>query len=104
MAVFDRSTSEKAIDGISWPNSRARASWSNRLQRACRILRGCTPPTIRSVLIVESCQSGVLEAKAVAELAERLAAENGVVISVVRNGGVLKVRLSCRAEEAGDPR
>jgi hypothetical protein len=99
MAVFDRWLSETVIDGITWPSAEDEAGWSSRLRRACRILRGCTPGTVRSVVIAESCEHGEMEARAVAGLAERLAGEYDLVISVGMTDGNLKVRLSCRTAE-----
>lgn len=90
------------IVDIVWPDAEVEARWVAELERACRHLSEFRHTRVRAIILAEPCQYGEAELRAVRSFAEQLAVEHGLAVSVVDRGDRLTVRLSRRANTAGD--
>jgi hypothetical protein len=87
---------------IEWPDAEAEARWTSELERACRHLSEFRRTRVRAIIVAEEYRGGEAEVRAVRSLAEQLAEDNGLGVSVVDRGDRLTVRLSRPAKSACD--
>jgi hypothetical protein len=85
---------------IARPDAEVEACWAERLEQACRHLSGFRRAKVRVIIMADARRGGEAGDRAVRALAERLANEHGLSVSVVDHGDRLTVRLTRGARTA----